>query len=560
MSSFLGPEDGIIGNIRAGISLKNDATPDPRHSTSTSPSADGLSDCVVVKGKSIQVQVQGGSLFQPQPQKIEVPFNLAHHVAADNTDDLRNAVVGPLSFKRKRPQGGSRDSGSDSNNKNTKAADGSPQHNNFALKNISTTNNNANSLSDGSRGWNISPACNSSLTTVSFTSATTLGDGSLTSNLGVLSQVSSKLLPQQLEQPTKLNNNSPSPSLSSCSEGPHKKFPQSIMAKSPHAHHNPPITKGTKTEERRIERNQREKERSNKIAHQVDALRSLLQRGGLFIPKNTKSSVLCEASNYIRTLQDRHQLMSLEMEALKRQMVEAMAVKQQYDMNVNNMPPNNAPQMQGGPEGNNASAMRNENDQQGNNNNTQYYDLIFRSTMAGMAVASMGGALLECNAAFHDNTGLSPEEMNGMTIFNIVHPSDLPRALDLISHMIDSGYVASGNGNLDASAGNGAAAASLPPTDIDTSLEPVVLRSSFYSRPDLGLCVSLIRGDDNIAKCFSITLVMNASAPPASNAGMGNAGPSHLIPFNPSLPNLPSLAPQARKASSSIEDNSMKPG
>jgi len=238
--------------------------------------------------------------------------------------------------------------------------------------------------------------------------------------------VSSKLLPQQLEQPTKLNNNSPSPSLSSCSEGPHKKFPQSIMAKSPHAHHNPPITKGTKTEERRIERNQREKERSNKIAHQVDALRSLLQRGGLFIPKNTKSSVLCEASNYIRTLQDRHQLMSLEMEALKRQMVEAMAAKQQYDMNVNNMPPNNAPQMQGGPEGNNASAMRNENDQQGNNNNTQYYDLIFRSTMAGMAVASMGGALLECNGEFVELLNYtcfpyltSPDTDN--TFFNRIH-------------------------------------------------------------------------------------------------------------------------------------------
>jgi hypothetical protein len=134
------------------------------------------------------------------------------------------------------------------------------------------------------------------------------------------------------------------------------------------------------SEERRLERNQREKERSNRIASQVDTLRCLLQRGGLYIPKNTKSTVLTEASNYIRTLQDRQQLMSMEMENLKGQLLKAMAAKQGVQADVS------------------FQQMR---DQSISNDPTrsdaQDYHLIFNNTMAGMAVASMGGALIDCN-------------------------------------------------------------------------------------------------------------------------------------------------------------------
>jgi hypothetical protein len=129
------------------------------------------------------------------------------------------------------------------------------------------------------------------------------------------------------------------------------------------------------TEERRLERNQREKERSNRIASQVDTLRCLLQRGGLFIPKNTKSTVLNEASNYIRTLQERQQLMSMEMEGLKRQLVVAVALKN------------------GGEAG--GAAQQATSQEATADSAEQDYHLIFKNTMAGMAVASMGGALLD---------------------------------------------------------------------------------------------------------------------------------------------------------------------
>jgi Helix-loop-helix DNA-binding domain len=62
-------------------------------------------------------------------------------------------------------------------------------------------------------------------------------------------------------------------------------------------------------DKRREERNAREKERSFRIAKQINELRDLLSAGGVILPKGTKSSVLTEAANYIRLLQQ-HQLRS----------------------------------------------------------------------------------------------------------------------------------------------------------------------------------------------------------------------------------------------------------
>jgi hypothetical protein len=54
---------------------------------------------------------------------------------------------------------------------------------------------------------------------------------------------------------------------------------------------------------KREERNAREKERSFRISKQIDELRDLLSAGGVIVAKGTKNSVLTEAANYIRMLQ-----------------------------------------------------------------------------------------------------------------------------------------------------------------------------------------------------------------------------------------------------------------
>jgi hypothetical protein len=56
-------------------------------------------------------------------------------------------------------------------------------------------------------------------------------------------------------------------------------------------------------EKKREIKNAREKERSSRIAKQIDELREILSGCGVIVPKGTKSSVLSEVAAYIRVLQ-----------------------------------------------------------------------------------------------------------------------------------------------------------------------------------------------------------------------------------------------------------------
>ena len=73
---------------------------------------------------------------------------------------------------------------------------------------------------------------------------------------------------------------------------------------------------------KREERNAREKERSCRIAKQIDELRSLLSRGGVIVAKGTKSSVLAEAANYINLLQQQQVQWEMDRQSMLNQMQE----------------------------------------------------------------------------------------------------------------------------------------------------------------------------------------------------------------------------------------------
>ena len=139
-------------------------------------------------------------------------------------------------------------------------------------------------------------------------------------------------------------------------------------------------------------------------------------------------------------------------------------------------------------------------------------------------------ALINSNAAFEKETGLSRLKLSKMTIFNMIHANDLQRALDLISRMIDTGYVVDRNGN------KGNQAPVDPPQDHQgqDQQEPLLLQSSLQNRPDLGLGVTLVRGADTLPKCFSVTLVKNVSSGIDGSNGC-------IVPFNPALPTMPSM-------------------
>jgi hypothetical protein len=118
------------------------------------------------------------------------------------------------------------------------------------------------------------------------------------------------------------------------------------------------------------------------------------------------------------------------------------------------------------------------------------YKCIFNASGVGMAIASMGGAFMDCNNLFSRLSNYSKQELCALTIFNLTARNDLQRSFDLISRMITP--------------------------MVDGGEEPprqIVLRGAINQRTDLGMSISLVKGSDGISKCFCVTLVKNPSSP-----------------------------------------------
>lgn len=122
------------------------------------------------------------------------------------------------------------------------------------------------------------------------------------------------------------------------------------------------------------------------------------------------------------------------------------------------------------------------------------YRFVFNSCGAGMAIASMGGAFIDCNQLFCQLSNYTKQEVCSLTIFNLTARQDLQLAFDQISQLIS------------------------PPMDDSVTIsrerpKPTVFRGAMKTRNDLGLSVSLVKGDDGVAKCFCVTLVKNPESP-----------------------------------------------
>lgn len=120
--------------------------------------------------------------------------------------------------------------------------------------------------------------------------------------------------------------------------------------------------------------------------------------------------------------------------------------------------------------------------------NTNDYRFIFNSCGVGMAIASMGGAFIDCNQLFCQLSNYTKQEVSSLTIFNLTARQDLQHAFDLISQLIS------------------------PPMEGPAN-KAISLRGSFKNRNDLGLCVNIVKGEDGIAKCFCVTIIKNPNSP-----------------------------------------------
>lgn len=118
------------------------------------------------------------------------------------------------------------------------------------------------------------------------------------------------------------------------------------------------------------------------------------------------------------------------------------------------------------------------------------YRSVFNNCAVGMAIASMGGAFIDCNRLFCQLSNYSKQEVCSLTIFNLTAKPDLQHAFDLISQLIS------------------------PPMDASSApSQPIVLRGSMKNNSDLGLGIALVKGDDGIAKFFCVTLIKNPASP-----------------------------------------------
>lgn len=309
------------------------------------------------------------------------------------------------------------------------------------------------------------------------------------------------------------SGNVPHPSDASMNSG------GALISASSESNGEPPFKRGKHLEEgKREERNAREKERSFRISRQINELRNLLSSGGVIVPKGTKSSVLTEAANYIRMLQqhqyrseiDRHQLVQ-QMQMIGGGNLGPQAATAIRHVSAQNgvwslgnfggVPPKSAmtyyqgekksnPTVPGGSAPAETKAVIDPNTPAPTKVDDHEYRFIFNSCSVGMAVASMGGAFIDCNSLFCNLSNYSKQEICAMTIFNLTSRADLQHAFDLISQMISPPAEGHPNG----------------------TARPCVLRGSMKERDDLGLSVSLIKGDDGIAKCFCITLIKNPAS------------------------------------------------
>jgi PAS domain-containing protein len=275
-------------------------------------------------------------------------------------------------------------------------------------------------------------------------------------------------------------------------------------------------------DQKREERNAREKERSYRIAAQINELRTLLSHGGVIVPKGTKNAVLTEAANYIKMLQEHQYKSEIHRQQLIQQMQmigsgaigpqAANAIRHVAAQNgvwslgkFGGVPPRTAAahdqqQAQAGLTG----VGQQQQSQQGNQQSAflksiddNDYRFIFNSCSIPMAIASMGGAFIDCNQIFIELSQYSKQELLALTIFNLTARSDLQHAFDLVSQMIT------------------------PPIGNDEDERNMqqqhspscVLRGNMKNRTDLGLNITLIRDDDGIAKCFCVSLIKNPASP-----------------------------------------------
>ncbi|CAB9496142.1 expressed unknown protein [Seminavis robusta] len=266
------------------------------------------------------------------------------------------------------------------------------------------------------------------------------------------------------------------------------------------------------TENKRLERNTREQERSNQVSKQFNELRDLLSKSGIIIPKGTKMAVLGISIEYIRALQEQQkqaEWKNQELASQIRQLAQGVHGEQslraiQHAGNSNaiwDLPSfshgqetNPARTANGTANGTGAGAASyNSNESasvdnsSANNSQVQYIDL-FQHAPVPMAISSLGGSLLDCNRSFANLTGLDKDQIKSLTIFNLMAQEDLKTSFERISRMLEQRTTKTHD-------------------LLNDDVFPLLVKGSFANSPGLGLQITSIRSGDGEPQNLCITLM-----------------------------------------------------
>ncbi|GAB5033803.1 Hypothetical protein NocV09_01501180 [Nannochloropsis oceanica] len=203
---------------------------------------------------------------------------------------------------------------------------------------------------------------------------------------------------------------------------------------------------------RKQDRNAREQKRSLKISQQIGHLKTVLEKEGRKVKKNSKMAILLSVEDYIKELEEEVAGMTMRWEGKEEGREDEEAEYGGFGAG------DGITTVAAG-----AAVARREREEEERNNwngvsgcarvvtgvregaeerevaSGVGYQLLFKQVSTPLAVASVDGKLIDANVRFEMASGYSKEELLRLTFFNLVSPEDLQTTFAAIARMINQG-------------------------------------------------------------------------------------------------------------------------
>ena len=204
---------------------------------------------------------------------------------------------------------------------------------------------------------------------------------------------------------------------------------------------------------RKQDRNAREQKRSLKISQQIGHLKTVLEKEGRKVKKNSKMAILLSVEDYIKELEEEVAGMTVRGEGKEGRREDEGAVFGGFGAGGGICPVAAAAAVakrerereeeRSGWSGVSGGATVVTGIREGAEEREVAsgvgYQLLFKQVSTPLAVASVDGKLIDANVRFEMASGYSKDELLRLTFFNLVSPEDLQTTFAAVARMINQG-------------------------------------------------------------------------------------------------------------------------